>query len=119
MANELTIQCSVSFAKNGVTVPFGIAAKLRDVAGDRYIQTLQVIGTAEEALQKGELGTLGYCIAINRDANNFVTIRAATGLATGIKLNPGDACMFRCGGNAPFAIADTAPVNLEFMLVEA
>lgn len=119
MANEATIQCSITFSKNGVTVPFGIPAKLRDVAGDRYVQTLQVIGTAEEALQKGELGTLGWCLAINRDATNFVTIRAATGLATGIKLGPGDPCLFKCGGNAPFAIADTAPVNLEFILVEA
>lgn len=118
MANELTIQCSVSFAKNGIVVPFGIPAKLRDVTGDRYIQTLQVIGTAEEALQKGELGNLGYCLAINRDATNFVTIRAATGLAGGIKLKPGDACLFRCSGNSPFAIADTAPVNLEFILIE-
>jgi hypothetical protein len=118
MANELTLTVSLSFSKNGSTEAFSKSGALISVSGDRYIRTVQAIGTAEEALNKAELGTLGYAICRNLDATNFITVRAATGLGTGIKLKPGEYCLFRCGGSAPYAIADTAPALLEYMLVE-
>jgi hypothetical protein len=117
MANELTVVSSLSFTKGGVTVAFG-GTKTVTVAGDKYIKTVQAIGTSEEAIQKGELGTLGFMCVKNLDDTNFVLIVGATGLTSGNKLMPGESGVFRLSGNAPFAKADTAPCNIEFMIVE-
>ncbi len=118
MANELTVSAALVFAKNSSSITFGASGVSRNVAGDRYIRTIQSVGTAEEAIGKGELGTLGYGVFRNLDATNFITLRAATALASGIKLEPGDYCVFRLGGNAPFAIADTAACLMEYLIVE-
>lgn len=118
MANELTVSANLAFAKNNASVAFGGTGILKTVAGDRYIRTIQSIGITEEAIGKGELGTLGYGCFRNLDVTNFITIRAATALATGIKLEPGDFAVFRLGGNAPFAIADTGACLMEYLMVE-
>lgn len=121
MADEIKITARIEFAKGNVDTIIRKVERLGiDVTGSRYFAHTQQIGTSEEALQKGELASLGYAWFKNLDATNFVSIRAATGAGNAIKLNPGECAVFRfgSGATAPYAIADTAAVYLEYLIVE-
>lgn len=118
MANELQISCSLQYAKgNFAALNRTFSNLLRDVTGTNMVHNIQAVGTSEEALVIGDIGTPGYMICKNLDATNFVEIRPGTGTADAIKLKPGDVALFRCAA-APWAIADTAGVELEYYIVE-
>lgn len=118
MANELTIAASLTFSKSGVQVTFPKTGTSFTVSGTKYSRTVQSVGTSEEALILGDVGTPGYSLIVNLDATNFVKIRGATGAVDCIKLKPGEFCLFRHAGSAPFAIADTAACKIEHLLIE-
>ncbi len=123
MAKELTITAAFEFLKSSTSLklsdepPFVI-----DVAGNGAIKYRQSVGfAAEEALLvPAEITVLGYFIGINRDATNFIEIRAATGLQDLIILRPGKLCIFEFAPlcTAPFVQADTADCELEYILLE-
>lgn len=118
MANELTVNASLGYAKNSYTVTLARTGANFNVSGTKYHQAVQTIGTAEEALNKGDIGTIGYCLLINRDATNYVSIRRATGEGNMIKLKPGEFALFRCEATAPFAVANVAACELEVLMIE-
>lgn len=118
MANELTVSVSLGYAKNSYSVSLAKSGSQFNVSGTKYYQGVQQIGTSEEALLKGEIGTIGYCLFINRDATNYVSIRRATGEGNMIRLKPGEMALFRMEATAPFAIANTAACELEVLMIE-
>lgn len=118
MAEELTMSGVVRFRKGSIDISLEQLAKRIDVSGTKFIKTVQAIGTTEEAIGKGEVGTPGIMIVRNLDTTNFVTIRPATGVTTGAKIKAGEFAIFRPSGSAPYAIADTAAVNIEYLLIE-
>lgn len=119
MANELIVTVSAQFAKGGVAArPIGSGPLSINVAGSKFVSAVQNITTTEVAIGIGGLGTLGYAVFHNLDATNFLTIRMATAVTTGLKLKPNEWSLVRLGGNAPFAIADTANCLLEYWIVE-
>lgn len=122
MADEITLNLKLRFAKGGTDVTFAPAVDLKiDVAGSQLIHHIQSVGTSEEALTLGDVAAGGYFICINRDATNFVELRSGTGATDFIRLKAGDACCFRLSNDAtaPFAIADTAACEIEYYLIEA
>lgn len=118
MANELTISASISFTKGGVTAALSRAGTTLTVSGTKYTRVVQSIGLTQQALELGDVGTPGYSLIVNLDATNFVKIRGASGGVDCIKLKPGEFCLFRNAGSAPFAIADTAICKIEHLLIE-
>lgn len=120
MANEITVNASIKLEKQGTRMSLSVANIKIDVTGKRFIHPRQLIGTTEEALELGDIATGGWFMAINHDPTNFVSIRSGTGATNLVKLKAGEPCLFRLSGSsaAPFAIADTAPCDLEFVLVE-
>jgi hypothetical protein len=122
MAEELKIGTSFSYLKDGMSLSLALSALAVDVAGDGAIHTRQNIGfAAEEALLvPADIATLGYCIVVNRDSTNFVEIRPGTGVQDMIVVRPGKFAVFEFapGVTAPYAIADTAAVEIEFILLE-
>ncbi len=119
MSNELTVTGIVRFDNGSISVDFGKASIKLDVSGDKYVHRIQEIGTSEEAIGLGDLGTPGYAIFFNRDSTNFVEIRPATGVADLVKLKAGEIAVFRITSDAtPYAIADTAAVDLEYLIIE-
>lgn len=121
MANEITLSINITFAKGGSEESFRAADAMKiDVTGSRFMHNRQEIGTSEEAIDIGDVSTGGYFVAVNRDVTNFVEIRSGTGTTDVVKLKAGEACAFRMSAdsNAPFALADTAPVELEYLLIE-
>lgn len=125
MADEITATGQLAFVKGGTTVtlpegstPFGVKI---DVAAARFIRMRQNVGLTWEVLDLGDIATGGWFCAINHDATNFVQIRPVAADAAMVRLNPGEFCLFRmdAAATAPQAQADTAAVDLEYMLVEA
>ena len=86
----------------------------------RLVENVQDVGTTHEALVMGEVSTAGYAFFRNLDGTNFVEIGIdASGTFHGtIKLKAGEAAIVRLGTNAPYAQADTAAVDLQYMIFE-
>lgn len=123
MAQELTVTASLSFAKGNVQANGLTKSGQRfNVNGTKYIRGVQSIGfAAAEAIQLGEIAAPGWLLVQNNDATNFVELhtQAAAGVAFA-KLQPGEFALLRLGSGvtAPAAKADTAAVEIEYMVVE-
>ena len=117
MANELSLSGSASETKNGATFA-ATYTKTVTVAGDTPVSLVQSIGTADETLSLGEISTLGYMIAKNLDATNFIEIGHTSGTYS-IKLKALEFCIFRVGSGmtAIHAKADTAACLLQYLLL--
>jgi len=120
MANELTLGDSLAFSKDGKQVNAGKQGVKVTVTGGDFISATQTVGITEEALNIGDITTLGHAFFQNLDDTNFVEIRPATGAADLITLKPGETCRFRFSATvtAPFVIADTAPVEIAYTIIE-
>lgn len=118
MANEVTITTSLGYSKNSYDIVLAKTGLNVTVSGTKYYSGVQTIGTSEEALSKGDIGTIGFCLFINRDATNYVSLRRATGEGNMIKLKPGEVALFRMEATAPCAIANTAACELEVLMIE-
>lgn len=120
MADEITITTSLTFAKGTVSESLSDTSLTVDVSGTKYVKGVQNVGFAsEEALDMGDITAPGYAYFRNLDATNFVEIRPGTGVVDLIKLLPGDVALLRLVATAPFVQADTAAVNLEYLIIEA
>lgn len=123
MADELTLTIKAVLANSGTKVVFPDSAAQTievTVSGTGLVHARQTIGTSEEALDLGDIATGGYFVAINRDPTNYVQIRSGTGATDLVRLEAGETCAFRLSpdATAPYAIADTAACELEFLLIE-
>jgi hypothetical protein len=121
MSNEITIHARLKAEKGNSKVDAFVEALKSNWTGNRFIHNRQEIGTTEEAIDLGDIATGGYFMAINRDSTNFVSIRSGTGATNLVRINAGEAALFRVSGDAsaPFAIADTAACELEYWLLAA
>jgi len=121
MPNEFTLTGILDYSDSeGTKFALSVLEKKISITTKKFIHAKPSIGTSEEALDLGELsGALGMCIAINWDSTNYCEIRMATGAANDhIRLNAGEFAIFRFGSDvtAPFAIANTAAVQLEYAI---
>lgn len=119
MANELTLSASLSYAKGGRSQSASKTALKLDVSGTDHIKLSQTIGTSPEALDIGDITTPGYVFIENKDENNFVEIRHGASGDDVVKVRAGGIAMFELATATPFAIADTAAVELDITIIEA
>lgn len=127
MANEITGSGKLTL-DIGDGNPITVAYSFSDTpSSKKFIYTRQTIGITEEAIQLGEVSSLGWGIVVNLDPTNFVTIRLpGTGASNdGIKLKPKDSdgnyfgagpFLFGPDVTAPYAIADTAACDIKFLI---
>ncbi len=119
MADELTLSgLLITFVKANVpSTSFTAGSITPDIAGSQWMDNVQNVGTTEEAILMGDVAAGGYCFVQNMDATNFVELRSGTGATDFIRLLAGEWCIFRLSpdATAPFAIADTAAVNVRFL----
>jgi len=117
MSNELSVTAKVNFSKGGAKVTRAITDFV-DVSGDAFTHEVQEVGTSEEQLAQGaDLGTPGYVLAINLDDTNYVEIGSTTGVYD-IKLKAGEIALWRHNSATIYAKANTAAVNVEYLIVE-
>jgi hypothetical protein len=117
MANELTLSGSLAFAKGSVSAALSYGPLTLTVTGTRYKESLQEIGTSAEAIEVGDLATTGYCILVNRDPTNYVTIRNGVAGADLVKLKAGEFAIFRLATTTPYALANTDAVELQVLIL--
>lgn len=118
MADEATVTTTLAFAKGSVSTTISDSAQTYDVSGTKYVKGVQNVGTSEEALDMGSITSPGWCYMRNLDATNFVSVRPATAETDLIKIKPGEHICFRMIATAPYVIADTSTVDLEYLIVE-
>lgn len=120
MANEITASGSLSFNKSGRSASLSKVGLQIDMTGLDYVKLTQNVGfAAEEAMQLGDITTLGWCMLVNRSSTYEIKVRPATGVADLISLLPGEFAMFRMKATAPFVQAVTGAAELEILLIEA
>lgn len=99
----------------------GLNALTATMTGTDWTVGTQSIGFASsEAIGKGEITTPGFMVVKNVDATNYLEIER-TSFTSGngtIKLKPGEAALFRFSASAPHALANTAAVVIQFLLLE-
>jgi hypothetical protein len=118
MADEASISLGLSFLKGLVKAQKTFAGTF-DITGSRFTHQVQTIGTSEEALVMGDLASAGWCFVFNHDDENFVEIRAGSGAADLVKVPPESPGLFYLASATPYAIADTANCELEYLILEA
>ena len=121
MAGELALTFNATYTKSPLTAEalYSPSAIMRDVAGLAFAKDVVSVATAETAIPHAGVATIGFVVAKNLDATNFVTVGCETGHLTTAKLLPGDFCIFRAAANALYAKADTAACNVLFFIIPA
>jgi hypothetical protein len=119
MAGTYAATMSLMFSKTNVEA--GVASMvLTGDAGEVHHDTIQEIGTSEEAIGLGFAGAGGWMYLQNLDDTNYIEIRANTGVADLIKLLPGQFAVFPTAADAvPYAIANTAACDMRVVVFEA
>lgn len=121
MSNELKVVTSMSYSKGNVKLGVAENNQYVDVSGDHSVHRTQEVGfAAHEALDVGEITTVGWGYFRNLDSTNYVEIGIDDGgsFEAVVKLKAGEFCFCRLASNAPYAQADTGAVDLEYMLIE-
>jgi hypothetical protein len=121
VADEITINASLAYADSeNADESLAIAALLATIATKKYTKHKMNVGITEEAVVLGECTSPGWAIFVNRDATNFIELRVATGGAKFAKMLPGECAMMRLGSGAqaPYAISDTSPCQMEYFLLQ-
>lgn len=123
MANELTVTATLTYtpsAANQVKISPPAFSKTITMTGDDHAQGTQQIGiSTAEALAKNDIGTTGWLLVKNCDANNYIEL-GISGFTTGtgsVKLKAGEFALYRTS-SAPFALANTASVTVQYWLFE-
>ncbi len=93
---------------------------LASVAADRCIRHKQNIGTSAEAINLASVAAPRCAIFINRDTTNYVEIYTSNGGVIFCKLKAGEGCVVPLGSGvtAPYARANTAAIELEYVIVD-
>lgn len=118
MANEIEVRGRLTFAKTGASGGIDAAGTFT-LSGTKFQMGRQNVGTSEEALILGDAAAGGWVFIKNLDATNYVSLRSGTGATDVIRINAGEFAMFRLHGSstAPYVIANTAAVEIEYLVL--
>lgn len=117
MADEIEVYGRLSLNDGTNDVKKAMRA-LIDITGADYYLGTQTVGTSEEALNLGDITTVGYLLIENRDTTNYVTYRPATGGTDTVRIPAGGFALFYAETSAPYVIANTASCILEVLAIE-
>lgn len=77
------------------------------------------VDTTGTQLTYSKVANMGYLWIRNNSPDNFVLLKTASDGFAFAKLLPGEIAFFRCGSTSfiPYAVADTAPCEIEYLLI--
>jgi len=117
MANELQPTAQLSYTNGLASMAVQSTASIT-VAGTKYCDVIQNIGTTREDIVFGDIGTPGFFMVQNIDATNFVELSSDGGTTFSIKLAAGTTTvgggmtLISNNGATWSARADTASCNV-------
>ncbi len=121
MSNEITVTLSLSCYKPAVmssAVGRSVTGALFSMSSNFFSQGVALIGLSATAIPLGQVTTPHWCWFKNLDSVNFLKIRNGSGGTDLLKLLAGEVAVVPLLDSAvPYAIADTATVDLEFMVL--
>jgi len=122
MANEITYTFSIFLRNDNLTDNYSSGSLAADQSAAVLVRNVQNIGTGVggTALNLGSVSTPGWSVFINMDKDNFVEIGSVDGgtFYPFLKLLPGEAHLGRLAIAAPYARADTATLDLFYIIYE-
>lgn len=121
MANEITLNVSMAVVNAKLKASFapGTLQVTQAAVGGHF--PIISVGTSDEAIDDGDVGTLGYVAFRNLDSTNYVDIGPDSGgaIVPMIRLEAGDVAIMRVKpGITMRAQANTAAVKLQMFLLE-
>lgn len=121
MADEISVTTRLQVSNGGFSESRNPGRVTIDQAAQGGNASVQTIGTTYEALNVGDVTTEGLCHITNLDAANFVDIGTDGGaaLVPFLRLLAGESALFRASTNALYALADTAPVKIDALILQA
>ena len=117
MANEISTSTNFTFQKNGNPPQAWTANGTITVSGNYFVSGVQNIGTTDETVSLGDIGTVGWVLLKNLDGTNYVTA-GSDGSVYPIKLKAGEEIKTRWNGAAVHLKANTAACNVAYLIVE-
>ena len=115
MANEITYQFQTLLSNGDLADSYASNSQAADQSSALLIRNVQNIGTSDEALALGDVTTPGWSVFQNLDDTNFVEIGVGS-FTPFLKLKPTEQCLVRLGTTAPRAQADTAAIDLFYII---
>lgn len=121
MANEVTKNTNIQVSKSSAGIQiFRSFADQADMAGNHFNWKIQTVGTSAEAVDIGDIGTVGQVVAFNQDGTNYVELSTASdGTGPLARIPAGKHVSFYASTNTFYAKAHTASCLVEFLIVEA
>jgi hypothetical protein len=126
MANEIQVSASLTYTNATAGVPIAkllAAAFNASIVGKNYQSATQVIPTTVggTAINLGALTSLGLFCIVNRDSANYLSLLNAVSGTALLRLLPGECVLGRFDPSvtAPAALAHTASVLMEYLILEA
>ena len=122
MANEIYYTLGLQIVNGNLLLDINDLARTCDMAGTIVARDVKAVPTtaAGTALDLASISTQGFAHFINLDATNYIEIgvQVSSTFYPFVKLKAGEACLLPLGTSAPFARANTASVNLDFVVCE-
>ena len=126
MAQEISVAASLTYtntANNIQSVSLAVKTPgLFTITGKVYARELQTIPTTAggTALKMGSITTPGWGIFKNTDAVNYIELLSAVSGTVFARLKAGEIALLRLppGMTAPAAIANTASVSLDYLILQ-
>lgn len=126
MADEISINATLAYEDSeGTTVSLDVADAQFNVSTKKTLRLKQAIPITEVAINLGGISAPGYAFFINRDTTNYIELKTGTGGDVFARLDPdtdgngkGGVAMLKLGADAqaPFAIANTSPCQLDVLI---
>ena len=118
MANELTLNLSVSFSK-GLASAFKGINQFVDVAGSNYVTGTLATSTSDATIDDGDIGTLGWVVLLNLSTTASENILVGDdGTNYPVIMEPGEPAIFRCNGGTVHVKSSTGTPSVEYLLIE-
>ena len=123
MANELTLNATLAYAKNNVTVNESVQNLQVTVAGNGLNSlTTFTVTTAALAIPLGSVTAAGgWLFVLNTDGTNYIQLKTATAGTIFAQIKPGEFALLRLDPTltAPFWLANTASCVVKFAIFDA
>jgi len=124
MANEISVLINFTVTNGNFSDVFQPATQTINQAAQGFHGPMVTVGTTQEYIPTGDIGTMGWFCGRNLDAANFVTVGVSTG-STGSamtaygRIEAGESFAYRVEPGANLAWkADTSAVKVQMKLHE-